>query len=279
MWLILGISSWGEISVVNRIQFSLRFKQCTCIWEFTSRPLFHSPFFLLTLFSYLFSVGKEMGGHYRVIFLEFSRQVVFIISSVLFLSCWNLGCFSAFSNIAFYLKKKVILQPDTSQILRTCTQIIDYENKIYLIYFISIIFIVKPLENVFSTNHWILFSILYCFTKEGNIWWTHIYLICYRLCQQHNHSSQFLIIAFLVQIHFCLRDLCCWTTQGLTRRHLLCLYVFLSVAFLLMHGEKKILEGLYFMSTTVLIWSSLFFTVSVDATYLKLSCNLWRFVN
>jgi len=61
---------------------------------------------------------------------------------------FHLGLFQCFWQHDIYLKKKkVILQPNTSQILQTCTQIIDYENKIYLIYFISIIFIVKPLEN------------------------------------------------------------------------------------------------------------------------------------
>jgi len=61
---------------------------------------------------------------------------------------FHLGLFQCFWQHDIYLKKKkVILQPNTSQILQTCTQIIDYENKIYLIYLISIIFIVKPLEN------------------------------------------------------------------------------------------------------------------------------------
>lgn len=149
----------------------------------------------------------------------------------------KLGLFQCFQKHRFYLKKeKVTLQPNTSQILQTCTQIIDYENKIYLIYFISIIFIVKPLENVFSTNHWIsFFSILYCFTKEG-------------IYNEHTSTSfvidcaNNIITAFLVWIHFCLRDLCCrtrgWTTRGSTRRQLLCLFVFVSGVFFCMHRGK-----------------------------------------
>lgn len=57
----------------------------------------------------------------------------------------NLGLLSA-TSLLFNEEKKVMLQPNTSQILQTCTRMIDYENKIYLIYFISLIFIVKPLE-------------------------------------------------------------------------------------------------------------------------------------
>lgn len=49
-------------------------------------------------------------------------------------------------------------------------------------------FIVQPPEHqcFTSTDHWIFlfFHILYDYTKEGNILLTHIYLICYRLCQQ-----------------------------------------------------------------------------------------------
>lgn len=82
----------------------------------------------------------------------------------------KLGLFQCFQKHRFYLKKeKVILQPNTSQILQTCTQIIDYENKIYLIYFISIIFIVKPLENVLFFQQITGFFFLFCIVlpKKG----------------------------------------------------------------------------------------------------------------
>lgn len=130
---------------------------------FTSRPLFHSLFFFFAhtrvyFFFFSFLLVRKWEDIIVSFFLEFSKrfQVVFIITSIPFML--KLGLFQCFQKHRFYLKKeKVILQPNTSQILQTCTQIIDYENKIYLIYFISIIFIVKPLENVFSTNHWIFF--------------------------------------------------------------------------------------------------------------------------
>lgn len=59
--------------------------------------------------------------------------------------------------------------------------IVKYVYKIYLINFIFVI--VQPLENqcFLSTDHWIF---LYDYTKEGNILLRHIYLICYKLCQQ-----------------------------------------------------------------------------------------------
>ncbi len=140
---------------------------------FTSCPLFHSLFFFahtrVYFFFFSFLLVRKWEDIIVSFFLEFSRrfQVVFIITSIPFML--NLGLFQWFQKHRFYLKKeKVILQPNTSQILQTCTQIIDYENKIYLIYFISIIFIVKPLENVFSTNHWIFFF-LFCIVlpKKG----------------------------------------------------------------------------------------------------------------
>lgn len=118
---------------------------------------------LVYFFFFSFLLVRKWEDIIVSFFLEFSRRFqVFIITFILFLSCWNLGCFSAFRNITFFL-----LQPNTSQILQTCTQIIDYENKIYLIYFISMIFIVKPLENIFSTNHWIFFLLCIVLPKKG----------------------------------------------------------------------------------------------------------------
>jgi len=84
MLLILGIS-WGGISVVNRIQFSSSFQQCTCIWEFTSRPLFRSPFVFCSLFHFFFFsflLIRKWEDFIVSFYLEFSRKlrVVFITS-------------------------------------------------------------------------------------------------------------------------------------------------------------------------------------------------------
>lgn len=81
---------------------------------------------------------------------------------------------------------RVLWNADTSPISLYIV-IVKYEYKIYLIHFIFF-FIVQPPEHqcFTSTDHWIFlfFHILYDYTKEGNILLTHIYLICYRLCQQ-----------------------------------------------------------------------------------------------
>lgn len=62
------------------------------------------------------------------------------------------------------------MQTDTSPIY-LYIGIVKYEYKIYLIYFISILFIVKPLEKSMFLFQQItgFFHILYNYTKEGNI--------------------------------------------------------------------------------------------------------------
>ncbi len=159
------------------IQLSLRFQQCTCIWEFTSRPLFHAPFlsffcshsclFLLLLFS----VGKEMGGYYCH-FLEFSRrfQVVFIITSMLFLSCWNLGCFSAFRNIALFKERKSHI---AAQYLTNPADLYTdnrlWKQDIPHLFHFDYFYCEATWKCFFNKSLDFFFSILYCFTKEGNI--------------------------------------------------------------------------------------------------------------
>lgn len=63
-----------------------------------------------------------------------------------------------------------------------------YEYKIYLINFIYFLLYSHLKTNVLLQQitgfFFLFFHILYDYTKEGNILLTHIYLICYRLCQQ-----------------------------------------------------------------------------------------------